>query len=75
LEYLDGHSAAAIVYQRRKHVINVFTWPLSGSDEQPRTRSQQGFNLVEWKQSGMYYCAISDLNQQELSELVSLLRK
>jgi len=75
LEYLDGHSAAAIVYQRRKHVINVFTWPLSGPDEQPRTLSQQGFNLVEWKQSGMYYCAISDLNQQELSELVSLLRK
>ena len=75
LEYLNGHSVAAIVYQRRKHVINVFTWPLSGSDEQPRTLARQGFNLVEWKQSGMYYCAISDLNQQELLELVSLLRK
>lgn len=75
LEYLDGHSAAAIVYQRRKHVINVFTWPLAGSDAQPRSSAQQGFNLVEWRQSGMYYCAVSDLNQQELSELASLLRK
>lgn len=75
LEYLDSHSAAAIVYQRRKHFINVFTWPVSGSDEQPRPLAQQGFNLIEWKQGGMYYCAVSDLNQQELSELVSLLRK
>jgi anti-sigma factor RsiW len=75
LEYLDGHSAAAIVYQRRKHVINVFTWPLTGSDENPHTSAQQGFNLVEWKQGGMYYCAISDVNRQELEELVSLLRK
>jgi len=75
LEYLDSHNAAAIVYQRRKHVINVFTWPLTGSDEQPHALAQQGFNLIEWKQGGMYYCAVSDLNRQELSELVALLRK
>jgi anti-sigma factor RsiW len=75
LEYLDGHSAAAIVYQRHKHVINVFTWPSSGSDEEPRTIAQQGFNLIEWKQAGMYYCAVSDLNQQELSEFSSMLRR
>ena len=75
LEYLDGHSAAAIVYERRKHVINVLTWPLSDSDQAPRATSQQGFNLVEWRQGGMYYCAVSDLNRQELEELVSLLRR
>ena len=75
LEYLDGHNAAAIVYQRRKHVINLFTWPTSASDEEPQATAQQGFNLVEWTQAGMYYCAISDLNREELTELVSLLRK
>ena len=75
LEYLDGHTAAAIVYQHRKHMINLFTWPASGGDEEPSATSQQGFNLVEWKQAGMYYCAISDLNRQELTELASLLRK
>ena len=75
LEYLDGHNAAAIVYQRRKHVINLFTWPTSASDEEPLATAQQGFNLIEWKQAGMYYCAISDLNRQELTELASLLRK
>ena len=27
LEYFDGHSAAALVYGRRNHIINLFTWP------------------------------------------------
>jgi len=75
LEYVDGHTAAAIVYQRRRHVINVFTWPSSGSDHEPSTTAQQGFNVVTWTQGGMSYCAVSDLNRQELSEFVSMLRR
>ena len=75
LEYLDGRDAAAIVYQRRKHVINLFTWPSPDSEQAPRTTAQQGFNLVEWRQGSMYYCAVSDLNRQELEEFVSLLRR
>ena len=75
LDYLDGHSAAAIVYQRRKHVINLFTWPEKSGDESPQATAQQGFNLIEWTQDGMYYCAISDLNQQELGEFVELVRR
>ena len=75
LDYVDGHSAAAIVYQRRKHVINLFTWPAKSGDESPYTTAQQGFNLIEWTQDGMYYCAVSDLNQQELGEFVELVRR
>ncbi|HWC16239.1 MAG TPA: anti-sigma factor [Terriglobales bacterium] len=75
LEYIDGHSAAAIVYQRRKHVINVFMWPSAGSDQEQKMMAGQGFNLIEWKQAGMYYCVVSDLNQQELLEMSSLLRR
>lgn len=75
LEYVDGHDAAAIVYQRRKHVINVFMWPSLGPDQEPRTIAQQGFNLVEWKRARMYYCAVSDLSQQELSEFSLMLRR
>ena len=75
LDYVDGHSAAAIVYLRRKHVINLFTWPAKSGDESPHATAHQGFNLIEWTQDGMYYCAVSDLNQQELGEFVDLVRK
>lgn len=75
LDYVDGHSAAAIVYQRRKHVVNLFTWPAKSGDESPHTTAQQGFNLIEWTQDGMYYCAVSDLNQQDLEGFVELVRR
>lgn len=29
LDYFDGHAAAALVYGRRDHKINLFTWPRS----------------------------------------------
>lgn len=73
LEYIDGHSAAAVVYERSKHVINLFMWPSPGVDQEPNAVTRQSFNLMEWKHAGMYYCAVSDLNQQELSEFSSLL--
>lgn len=75
LDYVDGRQAAAIVYQRRKHLINLFTWPVKSGDESPHATGQQGFNLVEWTQDGMYYCAVSDLNQQELGDFAELVRR
>ena len=68
LEYIDGRNAAAIIYQKRKHLINLFTWPSAEKDERPLTDTRQGFNVVYWRQGGMYYCAVSDLNRQELAE-------
>ncbi|HET9742191.1 MAG TPA: anti-sigma factor [Terriglobales bacterium] len=75
LDYLDGHPAAAIVYQRHKHVINLFTWPSAGADEAPHATEQDGFHVIQWRKGGMDYCAISDVNEQELSQFVSLLRR
>jgi anti-sigma factor RsiW len=71
LDYLSDRPVAALVYQRRKHFINVFIWP---STEQSAEHAvmRQGYNLVHWSRSGMTYWATSDLNSTELGGFVRL---
>jgi anti-sigma factor RsiW len=72
LDYLDNRPVAALVYQRRQHYINCFSWP-SGADEVEKEFSRQGYNLIHWKGAGMSYWIVSDLNKSELREFVELM--
>lgn len=75
LDYLGNRSVAALVYQRRQHMINLYEWPLSGqADRVEKVLTQRGYNLVHWCRSGMVYWAVSDLNQKELREFVELIQ-
>jgi anti-sigma factor RsiW len=69
LDYLDGRPVAALVYQRRKHFINLFIWPATQQSVE-KAFMQQGYNLIRWSKSGMTYWAASDLNPRELAEFV-----
>jgi len=71
LDYLEDRPVAALVYQRRKHFINLFIWPSPPASKQ-KTLTRQGYNLIRWTQSGMIYWAVSDLNWTELQEFVRL---
>jgi anti-sigma factor RsiW len=73
LDYLEDRPVAALVYQRRKHFINLFIWP-SDSDSGQKTVMRQGYNLLHWTQTGMTYWAVSDLNSTELQEFVRLVQ-
>ena len=73
LDYLDDRPVAALVYQRRKHFINLFIWP-SDSGSGQKTVMRQGYNLFQWTQSGMSYWAVSDLNSTELQDFVHLVQ-
>ncbi|HLY59189.1 MAG TPA: anti-sigma factor [Terriglobia bacterium] len=73
LDYLEDRPVAALVYQRRKHFINLFIWP-SASDSGQRAVMRQGYNLIHWTHSGMTYWAASDLNNSELQEFVQLIQ-
>lgn len=71
LDYLGGHSVSALVFQRQKHIINLFIWP--GSENNPKPSSLatiQGYNAIHWSDAGMVFWAVSDLNAKELMEFV-----
>jgi anti-sigma factor RsiW len=75
LDYVDGRSVAALVYQRRQHVINVFVWPAAGPETPVRSETRQGYHLLHGTEAGMAWWAVSDLNEGELQEFVGVLQR
>ncbi len=75
LDYLHNRPVAALLYQRRKHSINLFIWPSSTGDEaEPLKVTRQGFHMIRWTKSGMTFWAVSDLNEGELQEFARLIQ-
>ena len=76
LDYLDGRPVAALVYQRDKHVIDVFVWPQSGAPVHLASNTAlQGYNVVHWAAEGMNFWAVSDLERAQLDDFMALWRK
>jgi anti-sigma factor RsiW len=72
LDYIGEHQAAALVYQRRKHLINLFIWP-EQKDSTHETKTRQGYNVIHWNQAGMACWAVSDVSPGDLQEFQRLL--
>ncbi len=73
LDYVQDHPAAALVYHRREHAINVFVWPESGERPRSDRDDSRGYHLVTWTHGGMTYWVISDLARPELDDFASKL--
>jgi mycothiol system anti-sigma-R factor len=74
LDVLAGQNVAALVYTRRKHIINVFVMPTREPDtpiHPPGLR--QGYQWRHWRRQGMEYCAVSDVSDSDIYELAQLL--
>jgi len=71
LDYMGGRSVAALVFQRHKHVINLFIWPAKEKNSKPASFTPiQGYNLIHWSEAEMTFWTVSDLNEKELMEFV-----
>ena len=74
LDYLEGRQVAALVYQRRKHFINVFVWPdAAGSSSTQTIEPRQGYNMMRWSRGGFQFWVVSDVSASDLAEFVRLL--
>jgi anti-sigma factor RsiW len=76
LDYIAGHPAAALIYERRKHLIDVYVWPDNGRpDHAPVSGSRNGYNYLNWTRDGMSFWAVSDVGAGELADFVKLWRE
>jgi mycothiol system anti-sigma-R factor len=76
LDYLDNRPVAALIYQKRKHFINLFVWP-AGADtsKTPKAISRQGYQLLHWADSDFTFWAVSDVNEKDLQTFKELFEK
>jgi anti-sigma factor RsiW len=69
IDYVQGRAVATVVYTRRQHVINVYSWPRRGPNTDPvAAGSDKGYHLIEWRRDGIEQWAVSDLNTAELAD-------
>jgi anti-sigma factor RsiW len=75
LDYLQQRPVAALVYQYRKHPINLFICPAGSSGTTaPTESSRDGYTLAHWQQEGMVFWAISDASASVLRDFIKAMR-
>jgi len=73
LDYLGGRAVAALVYQRDKHIIDLFVWPAgTGMVSTPASTERNGYNVVHWVQDGMNFWAVSDVEASQLRNFAAI---
>jgi anti-sigma factor RsiW len=66
LDYVDGHTAAALAYGRRGHTINLFIWRTTPGEPRDGSFSIRGYSVLHWSNGGLSAWAVSDAALSEL---------
>jgi anti-sigma factor RsiW len=74
LEVIHQQTAAAIVYRRRQHVIDLYVSPSTGADSKIELRELGGYHLLHWMQNNMSYWAVSDVDAADLRTFAELIQ-
>ena len=75
VEYLARRRVAALVYRRRQHVINLFTWPAGSRAGAETDSSRDGYHVIHWTAGAMTYWAVSDVSVAELNRFRTLYKE
>ena len=66
---------AALVYWRRQHVINVFTFPADPALMAESHYSRSRYNAIYWSHGSMTFWAVYDIAPTELAQFKDLYEK
>ena len=69
LDVIDGRTVAALVYGRRKHIVNVFVEKAQSGDSQNASGELQGYHWISWQQNNFTFTAVSDTAYADLDQL------
>lgn len=72
LDVADGRTVAALVYGRRKHIINVFVEKARPENYWNGAGESQGYHWLAWQKGGFSFCAVSDVSPADLAQLQQL---
>jgi anti-sigma factor RsiW len=70
LERLDGQTAAALVFHRRLHSINLFVWSAARGSVPEGLGGKSGYQVKSWSQGGLNFLAVSEIPAAELGQFV-----
>ena len=75
---VSGQPVAVLVYRRRQHVIDAYVRPArgpAGGEMHGLALTRDGFNIQSFARDSMEFWLVSDLNRNELNDLVRLLEQ
>jgi anti-sigma factor RsiW len=75
LDYVHDRPAAVLVYGRDKHLIDLYVWPDASPASGPATEARNGYNIIRWRDGGMAFTAVSDVEPAQLRDFSELWRR
>lgn len=75
LEHIANGPAAALVFHRRQHAINLFIWPSQRGAVPAVIGEHNGFHVATWTQGDLRFLAISDIPADEVAQFAAGFRK
>ncbi len=69
VDTVGNRPVAALVYGRRQHLINVFTWPASQAGSLAAASAivtERGYHTLHWTDDDMEFWAVSDVAVPDL---------
>jgi anti-sigma factor RsiW len=74
VDSLEGRPVATAVYQVRSHLVDVFAWPSTEKDMEPRPSVAGRWTVCRWSHAGVAYWMVSDAGTDDLKALAALIK-